>query len=90
MIKIQDITFCLVPWPVDGLDGYIGLDPFVNIHSILGSLILLLSLFVSPGANYLEIVCNSYESYQVYGQSKVGDILLARMIGQQLKVFFSP
>lgn len=65
-------------------------NTFEYIHLILGSLILTLCLFVSPGANYLEIVCNSYESYQAYGQSKVGDILLARMIGQQLKVFFSP
>ena len=55
MIKIQDITFFLVPWAVDGLDGYMGFDPFVNIHLILGSLILLLCLFASPGANYLEI-----------------------------------
>lgn len=28
---------------------------------------------------------NLYSAYQAYGQSKVGDILLARMIGQQLK-----
>jgi hypothetical protein len=27
-----------------------------------------------------------YNAYQAYGQSKTGDILLARMIGQQLKV----
>lgn len=90
MIKFHDITFCLVPWPVDGLVGCKGFDPFVYIHLILGSLVLPLCLFVSPGANYLKIVCNSFESYQAYGQSKVGEILLARMIGQQLKVSFSP
>lgn len=28
---------------------------------------------------------NLYSAYQAYGQSKVGDILLSRMIGQQLK-----
>ena len=30
-----------------------------------------------------------YNAYQAYGQSKTGDILLARMIGQQLKVWIN-
>lgn len=31
-----------------------------------------------------------FNAYQAYGQSKTGDILLARLIGQQLKVWINP